>query len=108
MGIASFVMYAAPESGRDGIRRTRHIVLALMTLLSEIAALGLGIAGALQRRCNRLSALLGVACSVLALVAAFTQNAIYLSLHARSRREPSTNLFLWQPERFILRDAEAH
>ena len=40
-------------------------VLAVLTALSELAALGLGIAGALQR--NRMFAFLGVACGVLVL-----------------------------------------
>ncbi|MGH3089932.1 MAG: hypothetical protein ACRDSJ_21840 [Rubrobacteraceae bacterium] len=44
------------------------ILLALMNLLSEIVALGFGIAGTLQRRRKRLFAFLGVACSILVLV----------------------------------------
>jgi hypothetical protein len=42
-------------------------VLAVLTVLSEIVALGLGIAGALQRHHRRMFAFLGVACSVLVL-----------------------------------------
>ena len=53
------------------------MMLVLMALLSEIVALGLGIAGVLQRRRKRLFAFLGIACSVLVLVAAFTQNAVF-------------------------------
>ncbi|MDQ3659031.1 MAG: hypothetical protein M3338_05090 [Actinomycetota bacterium] len=37
----------------------------LMAILSELAALGLGVAGALQRRRKKSFAFLGVACSVL-------------------------------------------
>lgn len=53
------------------------ILLVLMTLLSEIIALGLGIAGALQRRRKRLFAFLGIVCSTLVLVAVFAQNIIF-------------------------------
>jgi hypothetical protein len=42
-------------------------VLAVLTVLSEMAALGLGIAGALQRQRKRLFAFLGAACAVLVL-----------------------------------------
>jgi hypothetical protein len=42
-------------------------VLVALTSLSELAALGLGIGGALQRHRKRLFAFLGVACSVLVL-----------------------------------------
>ncbi len=42
-------------------------VITVLTVLSEIAAFGLGIAGALQRRRKRLFGILGVACSVLVL-----------------------------------------
>jgi hypothetical protein len=42
-------------------------MLAVWTVLFEIAALGLGIAGTLQRRRKRLFGFLGVVCSVLVL-----------------------------------------
>lgn len=48
-----------------------------MTLLSEIVALGLGIAGALQARRKRLFAFLGIACCILVLVAVFALNAMF-------------------------------
>ncbi len=47
------------------------LLLAVLTALSEVAALGLGIAGALQRRRKRAFALLGLACSILVLVAIY-------------------------------------
>src|SRR5215203_2258243 len=43
------------------------LMLVLLTTLSEIVALGLGIAGALQRHRKRTFALVGVACNVLVL-----------------------------------------
>ena len=39
-------------------------MLLLMTILSELVALGLGLAGAFQRQRKRLFALLGMACSI--------------------------------------------
>ncbi|MGH3088466.1 MAG: hypothetical protein ACRDSJ_14255 [Rubrobacteraceae bacterium] len=53
------------------------ILLVLMTLLAEIVALGLGIAGALQRRRKRLFAFLGIASSISILAAVFTQNVVF-------------------------------
>jgi hypothetical protein len=43
------------------------VMLAMLTTLSAIAALGLGIAGTLQRHRKRIFAFLGVACSILVL-----------------------------------------
>ena len=43
------------------------LMLAMLTTLSEIVALGLEIAGMLQRRCKRVFAFLGMACSILVL-----------------------------------------
>ena len=43
-------------------------MLAVLTVLSEIAALRLGIEVALERHLKRMFAFLGVACSVLVLV----------------------------------------
>lgn len=53
------------------------ILLVLVTLLFEVVALGLGIAGALQRRRKRLFAFLGIVCSILVLSAVFAQNTIF-------------------------------
>jgi hypothetical protein len=44
-------------------------VLVVLTALSEIAALGLGLAGVLQRNRERVFAFVGVACSLLVLAA---------------------------------------
>ncbi len=49
------------------------LMLVLLTTLSEIGALGLGIAGAIQRRRRRTFALVGVACSILVLAAIHAQ-----------------------------------
>jgi hypothetical protein len=51
-------------------------MLVLTITLSEITALVLGIAGALQRRRKRLFAFLGVATSVVVLVFAYVQDVI--------------------------------
>jgi MFS family permease len=96
MGIASFVLSFVLASllvilvplillaasrqppGADGTGFGFGIMmLVLMTILSELVAFGLGIAGVVQRRRRRLFAFLGIACSVLVLVAAFTQNVIF-------------------------------
>ena len=52
------------------------LVLALLTALSALVALGLGIVGALQRRRKRLLAFLGIACSTLVFAALITLNAL--------------------------------
>ena len=52
------------------------LVLALLTVLSALVALGLGTAGALQRRRKRLFAFLGVACSTLIFAALAALNAL--------------------------------
>ena len=49
------------------------LMLAVWTALTEIVALGLGIAGVLQRRHRRLFAFLGVGCSILVLALIFSQ-----------------------------------
>ncbi len=69
------------------------IMLVMMTLLSEIVALGLGIAGVLQRRRKRLFASLGIACSVLFMVALFTQNAIFPAPGPQCARCEAESLF---------------
>lgn len=48
-------------------------VLVVLTVLSELVALGLGVAGALQRRCKRTFAVFGVARSVLVLAVIHAQ-----------------------------------
>ena len=50
------------------------LLLVLMTVLSELVALALGIAGALQRK--RTFAFLGIACSILVLVVGYVQDVI--------------------------------
>ncbi len=53
------------------------LVLALLTGLSALVALGLGTAGALQRRRKRrLFAFLGIACSTLVFAVLITLNAL--------------------------------
>ncbi len=52
------------------------LVLALLTVLSAIVALGFGTAGALQRRRKRLFAFLGIACSISVFAALITLNAL--------------------------------
>lgn len=112
MGIASFVLSFVPglllvalvalilllaSTQPPGADETGYgaavILLVLMTVLSEIVALGLGIAGALQRRRKRLFAFLGIACSVLAVVALFTQNAIFPAPGPQCARCEADSLF---------------
>ncbi len=52
------------------------LVLVLLTVLSALVAMGLGIVGALQRRRKRLFAFLGIACSTLVFAALITLNAL--------------------------------
>lgn len=47
-------------------------------LLSELLALGLGVAGVTQRERRRLFAFLGIACSILVFVIAYAQNVFPL------------------------------
>ncbi len=56
-------------------------VLTLATAMCEVAALAMGLAGALQRRHKRTFALLGVACSVLVLVAIHDQAGLGRLVH---------------------------
>jgi hypothetical protein len=86
LGIASFVLSFFPGVLLVGIDRlVSYLIslqppgadevgcafgmaaLAVLTVLSELVALGLGIAGALQRHRRKMFAFLGVACSVLVL-----------------------------------------
>ncbi len=55
-----------PEADEVGYAFGMFILVALMAL-SELVALGLGIAGAFQRHRKRLFGFLGVACSILVL-----------------------------------------
>lgn len=96
MGIASFVMSLLPavllvgvywlviflvSKQPPGADETGYafgmLVLVLLTILSELVAPGLGIAGTLQRRRKRLFAFLGTACSILVLAAVFAQDTIF-------------------------------
>lgn len=52
------------------------LLLVLMTVVSELVALALGKAGALQRQRKRTFAFLGIACSVLVLVLGYVQDVI--------------------------------
>ena len=52
------------------------LVLVVLTFLCALVALGLGTAGALQRRRKRLFAFLGIACSILIFAALITLNAL--------------------------------
>lgn len=72
-----FLSSIAPPGADETGFGAAVILVVLMTLLSEIVALGLGVAGALQRRRKRLFAFLGITCSILVLVAVFTQNVIF-------------------------------
>ena len=95
MGIASFVMSVVPavlfvglvllvlllaSMQPPGADETGFgflvLMLGLMTVLSELVALGLGIAGVFQRRRKRTFAFLGIVCSVLALVLGYAQDVI--------------------------------
>lgn len=109
MGIASFVMAFFPAAllvggywlvlflasqQPPGADETGYgagvILLVLMTLLAVVAALGLGIAGALQRRRKRLFAFRGISCSILALAAIFAQDKIFPAWAlARTRQRPA-------------------
>jgi len=55
-----------PDAEETGLAAGIFVVGSTI-MLSELAALGLGIAGAMQRRRKKLFALLGVACSVIVL-----------------------------------------
>jgi hypothetical protein len=70
--LASMQPPGADETGYAGLM----LSLVLMTVLSELVALGLGIAGALQRQRKRLYAFLGITCSVLVLVVGYVQDVI--------------------------------
>ncbi len=74
-------------------------VLVGLTTLSEIAALGLGIAGALQRHRKRLFAFLGVACSVLVLAVIHSQVGLVdlASLIAAFLTEPQPKVHVVSP-----------
>jgi hypothetical protein len=71
LGLFLLVLFLV-SSQPPGADETGYAFLMLffvsLTALSELAALGLGIAGMLQRRHKRSLAFFGVACSVLVLV----------------------------------------
>ena len=52
------------------------LLLTLLTVLCALVALGLGAAGALQRRRKRLFAFLGIVCSILVFAILITLNAL--------------------------------
>ncbi len=51
--------------------------ITVLSLLSEVVALVLGVAGALQRWRKRMFAFLGMACSVLVLAIAYVQDLVF-------------------------------
>ena len=59
--LASTQPAGADQTGFAGIM----LMLVMLTVLSEPVALGLGIAGVLQRHRKRMFAFLGIACSIL-------------------------------------------
>ena len=66
--LALLLISRQPPGGADEVGYAFGLLmLVLLTTLSEIVALGLGIAGTLQRHRKRTFALVGVACSVLVL-----------------------------------------
>ena len=67
--------YPPPELTPSGALLT---LVLLVLLLLDVVALGLGMAGVLQRRRKRQYALLGMACSVLVLVVAYVQDQLFL------------------------------
>ena len=52
------------------------LLLTLLTVLCALVALGLGAAGALQRRRKRLFAFLGIVCSIVVFAILITLNAL--------------------------------
>ncbi len=73
--IPLFEDVVAPEMDAPGLGLL-VIMLAFLTALSQIAALGLGIAGAFQRQHKKLFAFAGIAISVAVLVFAYVQDVI--------------------------------
>ena len=69
LALVVVVVFMATNNDPPGADETGYaylvLLLVLATLLCQIVALGLGVAGVLQRRRRRLFALLGIACSVL-------------------------------------------
>ncbi len=94
MGIASFVIASLSELLLGGLVSLGLIVryvkppgdpvahgfwlllLTLLTVLCALVALGLGAAGALQRRRKKLFAFLGIVCSILVFAILITLNAL--------------------------------
>jgi hypothetical protein len=74
--ILLFSATAPPEADETAFGAA-VILLVLITLVSEVVALGLGIAGMLQRQRRRLYAFLGIVCSISVLAAVLLQNVIF-------------------------------
>lgn len=72
------------------------IAMTFMLVLAEVLALGLGVAGALQRRRKRSFALLGVACSALVLALMVAQ--IDVAAFIASFSEPQPKVHIVSPE----------
>jgi hypothetical protein len=71
VGVYRLVLYlvSLQPSGADTVGYAFWMLgLLLLTVSAGLVALGLGVAGTLQRRRKRLFAILGAACSVLVLV----------------------------------------
>jgi hypothetical protein len=74
------------------------LVLVLGTLLCEFVALGLGIAGALQRQRKRKFAFLGIACSVLAVTTILSLTGpVNLARLAAGLTEPQPKVHVVSP-----------
>ena len=73
LAILVALVFMAANNDPPGADETGYgflvLFLVLGTLLCQVVALVLGVAGALQRRRKRLYAFLGIACSVLAVAA---------------------------------------
>ena len=73
LAILGALVFRAANNDPPGADETGYAYLALFlllgTLLCQVVALVLGVAGALQRRRKRSYAFLGIACSVLAVAA---------------------------------------
>ncbi|CAN5689160.1 MAG: hypothetical protein H0U91_14900 [Rubrobacter sp.] len=71
--LALFLVSLQPPGADEVAYAFGMAVLVVLTVLSELVALGFGVAGALQRRRKRTFALLGVTCSVIVLAAIHAQ-----------------------------------
>ena len=74
------------------------LLVVLMTVLSEMVALGLGIAGTLQRERKRTFAFLGIACSVLAVTTILSLTGpVNLARLAAGLTEPQPKVHVVSP-----------